>query len=124
MVLEAEQFAYLDISHKDSDWIQKTIPNATAICDDYGYNLTEEPVPIVPVAHYTCGGVLVNSEGQSTIDRLYAVGEVSCTGVHGANRLASTSLLEGLVWGESAGSDIIKCGKNTFEPPEAQGMAI
>ena len=75
-------------------------------CLEYGVDITRDLVPVVPAAHYACGGVLVDENGKSTIERLYAVGEVSCSGVHGANRLASTSLLEGLVWGKRAARSI------------------
>ena len=71
-----------------------------------GIDMRTTPLPIVPVAHYFCGGVLVDLAGRTTLDRLYAVGECSCTGIHGANRLASTSLLEALLWGMSAADDI------------------
>ena len=93
----------LDISHKPAAWIRERFPGLTARCLDLGFDLTAGPVPVVPAAHYACGGVAVDSNGRTTLGHLRAAGEVSCTGVHGANRLASTSLLEGLLWGWRAG---------------------
>ena len=93
-------------SHMDASRIPERFPTIYATCMEVGVDITAEPIPVVPAAHYFCGGVLVDAQGRSTLEGLYAVGEVSCTGVHGANRLASTSLLEGLVWGERAGRDI------------------
>ena len=83
-------------------------PNIYEFCLQYKVDITKDLVPIVPAAHYSCGGVWVDQYGRTTVDNLYAIGEVSCTGLHGANRLASTSLLEGLVWGERSARDINK----------------
>ena len=88
--------------------IREHFPNIHQKCLSYGVDITRDLVPVVPGAHYSCGGVWVDEWGHSTIDRLYAIGEVSCTGVHGANRLASTSLLEGLVWGNRAAQHIVQ----------------
>ncbi|MDP7638244.1 MAG: L-aspartate oxidase [Candidatus Hydrogenedentes bacterium] len=93
-------------SHMDKDRIRERFPTVSTSCERAGIDIAAEPIPVVPAAHYFCGGVLVDASGRSTIDGLYAIGEVSCTGLHGANRLASTSLLEGLVWGDRAGRDI------------------
>jgi len=97
--------AYLDISHKPSDWIKNRFPNIYQHCFNLGLDITQKPIPVVPAAHYSCGGVSVDLSGKTSLDRLYAIGEVSCTGVHGSNRLASTSLLECLVWGHIAGKN-------------------
>ncbi len=109
----------LDISSKKSpDAIRARFPGIHARCLDLGIDITNRPIPVVPAAHYFCGGVLVDLWGRTSIPRLYAVGEVSCTGVHGANRLASTSLLEGLVWGDRAARHVQAHG-----PPSVMGEA-
>jgi L-aspartate oxidase len=104
---------YLDLaSYIPVERIRAEFPGMYRSCLEYGIDITRDLLPVVPAAHYACGGVWVDEDGRSTIDRLYAVGEVSCTGVHGANRLASTSLLEGLVWGHRSARHIT----DTLEP--------
>lgn len=95
-------------------------PSVESACRDAGVDPFQEPIPVVPAAHYACGGVLVDDAGRTTLPGLYAVGEVSCTGVHGANRLASTSLLEGLVWGAAAAEDIVR--RADLRPPETTAV--
>jgi len=107
--MERHGYSYvlLDIaSRMSADTIRERFPNIYNQCLKAGIDITSDPIPVVPAAHYFCGGVLVDEWGRSSIESLYAVGEISCTGVHGANRLASTSLLEGLVWGNRAAQHI------------------
>lgn len=112
-------YVLLDIaSRRPAAWIRERFPQIVAGCADRGLDITTTPVPVVPAAHYLCGGVLVDLHGRTTLDNLWAIGEVSCTGVHGANRLASTSLLEGLVWGARAAADI-RARKNEITVSEA-----
>jgi len=98
---------YLDISHKSTAWLRSHFPNIHARCLELGIDIAREPIPVVPAAHYTCGGIVTDLAARTDLAGLYCVGESACTGLHGANRLASNSLLECLVFGEAAAQDIL-----------------
>lgn len=108
MLKTGDDCVYLDAARNIKKDIVKRFPTISERCRSINVDITSEPIPVVPAAHYFCGGVLADLDGRTTLERLYAVGECSCTGVHGANRLASTSLLEGLVWGVTSGRDIAR----------------
>lgn len=98
---------YLDISHQPADFILSHFPNIYRRCMELGIDITRQPIPVVPAAHFSCGGIMTDHIGRSDLPRLYAIGETACTGLHGANRLGSNSLLECLVFGQAAAQDIL-----------------
>ncbi|ETW04737.1 L-aspartate oxidase [Aphanomyces invadans] len=110
MEKEGESCMYLDISHMPAEWLKGRFPTIYQHCLARGIDMTKDAMPVVPAAHYHCGGVQVDLSGKTSVPRLYAAGEVSCTGMHGANRLASTSLLEALVWGCAVATDFLSNG--------------
>lgn len=104
-----ERYVWLDLRHMDKSYVWQQFPTIAQECQRRGILLPEDMIPVVPAAHYCCGGVLTDLDGRTTIDRLFACGEVACTGVHGANRLASNSLLEGVVFAERAVAHLAAC---------------
>jgi L-aspartate oxidase len=105
---------YLDISHQPVEFLLEHFPTIYRRCMALGINIARQPIPVVPAVHFTCGGLLVNQQGRTDLENLYAIGETSCTGLHGANRLASNSLLECLVYAESAARDILSKPQSTI----------
>lgn len=101
-----DEHIWLDISHRDADFIRSHFPGVYERCMELGLDMTKEPLPVVPAAHYTCGGVLTDLQGRTDLPQLYAIGETASTGLHGANRMASNSLLECIVYGRASAQDI------------------
>ncbi|GLT55270.1 hypothetical protein SLA2020_284080 [Shorea laevis] len=113
-----EKYVLLDISHKPREKILSHFPNIAAECLQYGLDITRQPIPVVPAAHYMCGGVRAGLQGETNVQGLYVAGEVACTGLHGANRLASNSLLEALVFARRAVQPSIDHMKSSKQDPK------
>lgn len=129
MKKRGDDYVLLDLTHRDGAFIRERFPMIYENCRQYGYDMAREPIPVVPAAHYGCGGIKADEWGRSSLPGLYAIGEVACTGLHGANRLASNSLLEALVYADRAAAQAIKTFRDekldfSSVPPWDEGTAI
>jgi L-aspartate oxidase len=124
MVKTGSKHVFLDLTHLEKDFIKKRFPLIYTTCLQYDIDITEEMVPICPAAHYIMGGIKTNIRGETSIPGLFAAGEVACTGIHGANRLASNSLLEGLVYGARTGKRAVEYAAKIKGHPEVKGTGI
>ena len=118
MKKDGSDHVYLSVTHLDGERIKHRFPNIYKQCLDEGYDMTKEPIPVTPAQHYFMGGIKVNLDSKTSMEHLYAVGETSCNGVHGKNRLASNSLLEALVFAKAAAKDI------TEHPSKAETVEV
>jgi len=127
MKINGFDHVYLDITFKEKEWIEKRFPTINEKCKSFGIDISKDYIPVVPAAHYTCGGVDTDLDAKTSIKNLYAIGEVAHTGVHGANRMASNSLLECIVFAKSCAIAInksaIKNQKETFKPWDASRVS-
>ncbi len=122
-----DECVFLDMTHHDRDWLEQRFPTVVGRCRDLGIDVATEGIPVVPAAHYTCGGLAVDTFGETNVTNLFAIGEASCTGLHGANRLASNSLLECIVYAHrSARAAVARIGDLELEPlpPWDHGDAV
>src|SRR5262249_28066837 len=124
LAASGEACAYLDLSAMKPEFIRERFPTVVGRCAEHGVDVTREPIPIVPAAHFSCGGVHTDLAGRTNVRHLNAVGETGCTGLHGANRLASTSLLECLLSAKfPARADAVEIGGSSPPPPPSAGPA-
>jgi L-aspartate oxidase len=115
-----EKFVYLDITAKNKAFLAKRFPNIYAKCLEYGIDISKDMIPVVPAAHFFCGGVMIDENGRTSIENLYAAGETACSGVHGANRLASNSLLEGVVYADRVYKDSLQFLEKEYSEVDAK----
>ena len=128
MKKSGDPYVYLDITHHSAEFLKERFPNLYAACLQYGIDMATDPIPVVPAAHYSCGGIVTGLDGSTSLEGLFAAGELASTGIHGANRLASNSLLEALVCGHNAGvamQDALQTTPPTVEIPNwKRGIAV